>query len=510
MRTAERSSKPEAQGRRLPPRLPASPQPTHRAPTPRPASGCSCGGACPACGPGAAPRGNSAARPARSGASDGRRGHGDEHEADRFADSVAPATRGRLPRNTAGQGAPASPAAVVADGGRALDPATRSEFEARLGADLSRVRVHDDATAAASAAGLHADAYTLGEHIVFGPGNHRPDTPAGRHLLAHELAHTVQQGGSPQRASASGAGPVGRRSRRGVQGSFWDDVVSGVAAVGNAIGSAVSAVGEAIDTAAGWLGERLHDVAQWAINLVTELPARLLRLGQTLVEGFWGVITFIPDAIRALASGGLSGLGDLLWERLKSAGAWSLTLLSRVFDVVGGPEAAELVMRMMSHATPLTSGERNAAQAVMGEDALQWDQVRVAEGGFLHIVHALNGGRAFTSFHTINIPTGGAHGRNNTAIMVHELTHVYQYERVGSLYMGQAIHAQATIGYGYGGAAGLRSGRAGGRTFASYNREQQAQIAQDYYALFVATGISSGSDHEAYEPFIAELRRGAL
>jgi len=407
-----------------------------------------------------------------------------------------------------------APSSVIARGGRALDAATRGEFEARLGADLSRVRVHDDASAANSAAGLHADAYTLGEHIVFGPGNHRPDTPAGRHLLAHELAHTVQQGGSPRRTMADGAGPVGRRSRRGVQGSFWDDVVSGVAAVGNAvgnaIGSAVSAVGQAVQSAAGWLGERIHDVAQWAISLVTELPARLLRLGQTLVEGFWGVLTFIPDAIRALASGGLSGLGDLLWERLKSAGAWSLTLLSRVFDAVGGPEAAELVMHLMSHATPLTGGERTAAQSVLGENALNWDQVRVAEGGFLHIVHALNGGRAFTSFHTINIPTGGAHGRNNTAIMVHELTHVYQYERVGSLYMGQAIHAQATIGYGYGGAAGLRSGRTGGRTYASYNREQQAQIAQDYYAQFVATGTSSGSDHEAYEPFIAELRRGAL
>jgi hypothetical protein len=89
--------------------------------------------------------------------------------------------------------------------------------------------------------------------------------------------------------------------------------------------------------------------------------------------------------------------------------------------------------------------------------------------------------------------------------MVHEMTHVYQYERAGSVYLGQAIHAQATIGYGYGGAAGLRTAQATGKHYRDFNREQQAQIAQDFYA--------QGADPVAlpdYAPFIAELKAGQL
>ena len=391
-------------------------------------------------------------------------------------------------------------------GGQPLPAAQRAPLEAQLGADLSRVRVHHGDAAARSAAAQRADAYTLGPHIVFGAGQYQPGSAAHQPLLAHELAHTVQQGASPAQAGS----PVRERVAPRVQGSFWDDVVSGVSAVGQAIGSGLRSVGDAVGSAFSWLGERVRDVAQWAIDLVGQLPTRLLRLGQTLVEGFWGVLSFIPEALQALASGGLRGLGNLLLRRLPDAGFWALRLLSRVFDVLGGPEALEFVSHLLSRATPLTSSEIRAAQAVLGDDALQWGQVRVAEGGFLHLVFALNGGRAFTSFHTINIPATGAHGRSNVSVIVHELMHVLQYEHVGSLYLGQAIHAQATVGYGYGGAQGLRDKRAQGWHFASFNREQQGQIAQDYHANHVATGDFSSTDHMAYEPFIAELKRGAL
>lgn len=63
----------------------------------------------------------------------------------------------------------------------------------RAGHDFGRVRIHTDAQAAASARAVGALAYTVGEHIVFGAGQYQQDSPAGRRLLAHELAHTVQQ-----------------------------------------------------------------------------------------------------------------------------------------------------------------------------------------------------------------------------------------------------------------------------------------------------------------------------
>ncbi len=83
---------------------------------------------------------------------------------------------------------------VVSSGGRRLDPDTRRTMEARFGHDFGAVRVHDDAAASAAAGSLAARALTVGgEHIVFGAGRHQPRTAQGRRLLAHELAHVVQQ-----------------------------------------------------------------------------------------------------------------------------------------------------------------------------------------------------------------------------------------------------------------------------------------------------------------------------
>lgn len=78
--------------------------------------------------------------------------------------------------------------------GQALEPDTRASMESRFGRDFSRVRVHADAQAAASAQAVSALAYTSGHHIVFASGQYRPATQSGMRLLAHELAHTLQRG----------------------------------------------------------------------------------------------------------------------------------------------------------------------------------------------------------------------------------------------------------------------------------------------------------------------------
>lgn len=66
-------------------------------------------------------------------------------------------------------------------------------MEPRFGHDFSKVRVHHDAQAAESAQAVQARAYTVGQSVVFGAGNFAPATRQGRELLAHELAHTLQQ-----------------------------------------------------------------------------------------------------------------------------------------------------------------------------------------------------------------------------------------------------------------------------------------------------------------------------
>ncbi len=81
--------------------------------------------------------------------------------------------------------------------GSPLDPASRGFFEPRFGHDFSNVRVHDGPEAATAAAGIRARAFTFGQDVVFGAGEHNPASDSGKRLLAHELTHVVQQSRGP-------------------------------------------------------------------------------------------------------------------------------------------------------------------------------------------------------------------------------------------------------------------------------------------------------------------------
>ena len=91
---------------------------------------------------------------------------------------------------------------VLRSPGQPLDGVTRAFMEPRFGHDFGGVRVHTDAKAAKSARAVNAAAYTAGNHIFFDTGQWAPATSTGRELLAHELAHTIQQTSLPQFASA--------------------------------------------------------------------------------------------------------------------------------------------------------------------------------------------------------------------------------------------------------------------------------------------------------------------
>lgn len=82
---------------------------------------------------------------------------------------------------------------VLDTAGQPLAPTVLTDMESRFGHDFGAVRIHTDAQAAASARTVNAQAYTVGQHIVFDAGEYSPETSAGRKILAHELAHTMQQ-----------------------------------------------------------------------------------------------------------------------------------------------------------------------------------------------------------------------------------------------------------------------------------------------------------------------------
>ena len=86
---------------------------------------------------------------------------------------------------------------VGSGGGSPLESSTRTLLESRLGHDFTDVRIHTGAQADASAKSINAQAYTVGNDVVFQTGKYAPDTPVGMHTLAHELTHVVQQRSGP-------------------------------------------------------------------------------------------------------------------------------------------------------------------------------------------------------------------------------------------------------------------------------------------------------------------------
>ena len=129
-----------------------------------------------------------------------------EQEADRVADQVMaasahPTVSGAPPRiqrfsghaNGEMDAAPASVDRVIAGSGRPLEPALRQDMEQRFGHNFSRVRVHSGVAAGQSARDVSANAYAVGQNIVFGAGRFAPGTHEGRRLIAHELTHVLQQ-----------------------------------------------------------------------------------------------------------------------------------------------------------------------------------------------------------------------------------------------------------------------------------------------------------------------------
>jgi hypothetical protein len=192
---------------------------------------CACGGGCPRC---RAEEVSRAVGPVQTKLDVSTPGDLHEQEADRVADEilrlpdgadsaaerVAPhdgpsvereaAGGGRLDAAGGGDGAGAqklpTSEAVHAAGdlppgvreavnspGEPLDVATRAMMERRFGHDFDAVRVHTGETAARSARELEATAYTVGRELVFAEGKYTPTTTEGRHLIAHELTHVVQQ-----------------------------------------------------------------------------------------------------------------------------------------------------------------------------------------------------------------------------------------------------------------------------------------------------------------------------
>ncbi|MFA4902815.1 MAG: DUF4157 domain-containing protein [Desulfobaccales bacterium] len=215
-------------------------------------------------------------------------------------------------------------------GGRPVPHNLRSEMEQRFNQDFTQVRLHDDASAAATAEGLTAKAYTIGNHIVLNQSRFSPETDAGRRLLAHELTHVVQQGragtmqptqdGSgplEQAASraadsfAQGAGPVvvqgasapGLACEPDDNGPWWKRKLQGLRqSAGIAAGVVKSSPGKLFQN----LKEKYEDVEQDVSQVVDRAKEKYQTTKETLVT-----------KVRQLNTGGNREKVRQFWEKTR-------------------------------------------------------------------------------------------------------------------------------------------------------------------------------------------------
>ncbi|MCU7802162.1 MAG: DUF4157 domain-containing protein [Candidatus Thiodiazotropha sp. (ex Lucinoma borealis)] len=262
-----------------------------------------------------------------------------------------------------------------------------------------------------------------------------------------------------------------------------------------------------------WTWRALQGGQSWAQRLLNGEEGALFdgiaSAFSWLGDGFQGLISWGIDGLKAAVIWSLEGnVGVAKWvgRGLLGGVKWVFRLYAKLLDLIGFGEIMDLVFQIFKFNTrTLTSSEETEARTVFA-DSLRYWQVRIDEMSLIALIGAFiysSSNMGVTLFHTINFnrkinPTPGS---GDMGWLIHELTHVAQMEHAGMQYIGEAAHAQITKG----GKKAYLYVLDQSKPFSAYNREQQAQIVQDYYMR-----LTSGGNIAAYRKFIAELQAGDL
>ena len=207
-------------------------------------------------------------------------------------------------------------------GGAPLPDNTRAEMESGIGADFSTVKIHTNDNAVQMNQQINAKAFTHGSDIYFNRGQYNPESSSGKHLLAHELTHTVQQGASQQTSAGNTniSQVSGQNTSQGTsQGTSQPKVQRGW------LGSAIGAISDAASSAVNWAADQLSSALNWAkekfAGFVQKIPGyKLLSviLGQDPVTG-----KTVARNGRNFIEAGLNIIpfGSLYQKKLEASGA---------------------------------------------------------------------------------------------------------------------------------------------------------------------------------------------
>jgi hypothetical protein len=260
----------------------------------------------------------------------------------------------------------------------------RVGFEDWLRHDFSGVRVHHDTQAGDAAASVGARAFTVGDHVVFGAGEYRPDSAAGREVIAHELVHVVQQASSPtgsplqigrddspleheahERAAHGGpvrqAAPMGQLSRlpswRSLKEAAYTQLIAGLRATRQWVLERLRAQ---VPRLPGWLQPIANGVID-VVGVIADIDIALVLAVVGIVVGFGeGVVGLITGLVRLLV-GSVTGLYALVADLLTGTTARSAAWWGSFVDTI---KAIPIGLRMLitnwlaefEHASPERAG----------------------------------------------------------------------------------------------------------------------------------------------------------
>ncbi|TVR39600.1 MAG: DUF4157 domain-containing protein, partial [Bacteroidia bacterium] len=372
--------------------------------------------------------------------------------------------------------------------GSPLHEPVQKEMSESFGYDFSHVNIHTGPDSVQMNTSLGAQAFTHGKDIFFNSGKYAPEKSSGKKLLAHELTHVVQQN------KKSAVAPR-------VQGIF-KRIGRGIKKVGKAISRGAKKAGRGLKKAGKWLwkgtkkitrklGDKIKGIFHRAKRWITSLPTRLKRL----VVHLWnGVKSLKPWSLEWWKSLGKA-------DTWKSFGKWLGKLAIYVVEISGLPEIYETLADFIKFNTrPLTGDEKEMARDVFGE-SIDYELVRIDEKAILGPSWT---NRPYVSFHTIN-----SWGPMSSDTLIHELTHVWQYEKMGAMYMPYALHGNSKPDfYDYGGLDALEENKEKGLD--AFNVEEQGEIMADYYRIKndMDPEYSSGTrdDLPIYEVYVNEVK----
>ncbi|MEM9920317.1 MAG: hypothetical protein AAF990_19630 [Bacteroidota bacterium] len=221
---------------------------------------------------------------------------------------------------------------------------------------------------------------------------------------------------------------------------------------------------------------------------------RLTRLFRHLLSG----VLYWP---RFFASNGGANQGQA--AILRVIGNWWLELCVYALECLGVGELYETTLDLIKFNTrSLHPWEVQLARSVFG-NTINYRRVRIDERAF---VGPRQKRFCYVSFYMIN-----AWGPMDNALLIHELVHIWQYERFGAVYMPRALAAQRTVmGYDYGGVGRLKLCKDNHFGLQHFNYEQQGDIIADYYRIREGYkpvwGIGSRLDLEIYHYFVEQLK----